>query len=250
MKRNVLLLVVMANLLGITIALSAAGPTLQNTKTVYAQTGNSYVYLPFVMRNDELIQSPVLKNGSFEEGWTDLPPAPGWLINQQPNSWILSWLQPGQPLYDLGATSYGVPEAIHKLDWQLPPNEQLGQPGALILDGSATYKVFHFAAPFGAELKQTLTGLTPGPHVRLTVPVLLDHHNASTDPWGAASGVWVNGQGGWVFQVDMGQRNWYTHTVDAVVPYDGQLEIVIRFATKWVGVDFFIDDVQLQVVGP
>jgi len=38
----------------------------------------------------------MLKNPSFEDGWQDLPPAPGNLTNQQPAGWTLRWLEPGE----------------------------------------------------------------------------------------------------------------------------------------------------------
>ncbi len=50
----------------------------------------------------------------------------------------------------------GVAEMIHKLSHQLPPDEQLGGPKALILDGSAVYKMFHRGAAFGSQLTQTV----------------------------------------------------------------------------------------------
>lgn len=184
-----------------------------------------------------------LRNGSFENGWVDLPPV-GSLINQQPTNWTLSWVPEGEPLYDANDLAGGVPECVHKLSWQLPEDEQLGGPNALILHGEATYKIFHSAAPFGAELRQTITGLTPGAAYLLQVPILVTL-NGDPDPFGAESGVWVDGVGDWVNADVMGDRTWYTHQQTIVVPADGSLEVVIQVKTKWNGKDFFIDGAAL-----
>jgi hypothetical protein len=189
----------------------------------------------------------MLRNGSFTEGWTDMPPA-GFLINQQPNGWELRWLAPGESLFGADDRAGGVPECVHKLAGQLPPQEQLGGPEALILEGDATYKIFHANAPFGAELSQTVTGLQPGSTARLTVPVLAALHG-ETDSYGAESGVWVNGEGQWVNGGEMGDRRWYRHQVEFIVPDSGTADIVIRVKSKWPRPkDFFIDGVKLEAV--
>ena len=189
----------------------------------------------------------MLQNGSFEEGWTDLPPAAGSLINQQPNGWNLRWIEPGDSLFGVSDTAGGVPECVHKLANQLPPNEQLGAPNALILDGTTTYKIFNSGAAFGAELTQVVDGLKPGSDGKLVVPVLAVLYN-ETDPFGAESGVWVNGEGRWVNGGEMGNREWFHHEVDFTVPDSGSIEIAIRVKSKWPRPkDFFIDNVQLEV---
>lgn len=189
---------------------------------------------------------PQIANPSFEDGWTDLPPEPGYLINQQPNSWLLSWVPVGQPLYDdPSSLSGGVPECKHILWWQLPPNEQPGGEDALILDGLTTYKMFHATAPFGSELRQTITNLVPGSSWRLVVPIQV-HLYGDTDPYTAESGVWVNGVGGWANAGVMGDRNWYEHGVLFTVPANGQIEIVIRVKSKWDGKGFFIDALRME----
>ncbi|MBE2222145.1 MAG: hypothetical protein IAF02_11420, partial [Anaerolineae bacterium] len=174
----------------------------------------------------------MLKNGSFSEGWTDMPPAPGNLINQQPNGWTLRWIKPGESLFGAGDTARGVPECVHKLSGQLPLNERLGGSQALILAGTATYKIFSAGASFGAELKQTVTGLQRGTTANLTVPVLVDLHG-ETDPFGAESGVWVNGEGQWIHGGKMQNRRWFRHKVTFAVPDNGEAEIVIRVKSKW-----------------
>ena len=38
----------------------------------------------------------MLQNGSFSEGWDDMPPTSFHLINQQPKGWTLRWLEVGE----------------------------------------------------------------------------------------------------------------------------------------------------------
>ncbi len=196
--------------------------------------------------------SNYITNGSFEDGWTDFPPIPelNWLINQKPNSWEFSWVEIGQPLFGVTDIANGVPECIHKLNDQLPPDEQLGGPNALILDGGHVYKMFHGGASFGTELKQKVYGLTPGQDYRLTVPVQLHYQGwGDPDPWGAESGVWINGDGGWLNRDSLGDRRWNYLSLEFTAPGNGQAEVIIRFKSKYnLGQDFFIDDVHLHAI--
>ena len=188
----------------------------------------------------------MLKNGSFEDGWTDMPPAPGYLINQQPNGWTLRWIEPGEKLFDVDDKASGVPECVHKLSKQLPANEQLGAADALILEGSVVYKIFHFGGSFGTELKQTVTGLKPGSTATLTVPILAVTYDQG-DPYGTESGVWINGEGEWRNGNDMKNRVWFEHKVVFTVPDNGTAVIEIRVKNKWpVKKDFFIDNITLD----
>jgi hypothetical protein len=188
----------------------------------------------------------MLKNGSFSNGWTDMPPAPGNLINQKPNNWTLRWIEPGQSLFGAGDIAQGVPECVHKLSDQLPRHERLGGSNALILAGEATYKIFSAGAPFGAELSQVVTGLKPGTKATLTVPVLVDLHGES-DPFGAESGVWVNGEGHWVNGGQMGSQRWFRHENEFTVPDNGKIEVIIRVKSKWPRPkDFFIDGIEFE----
>ena len=188
----------------------------------------------------------MLKNGTFSEGWTDLPPAPGNLINQQPKGWTLRWIEPGKTLFDSPDKATGVPECVHKLARQLPANEQKGAKDALILAGNAVYKIFHFGGAFGVELSQTVTGLKPGSKATLTVPVLAVRYK-ETDPFGTEVGVWVNGEGKWANGLVIKNRQWYRHKVEFTVPDDGRADIQIRFKNKWPArKDYFIDNVTLE----
>lgn len=198
-----------------------------------------------------------LQNGSFENVWRDHATDVGYLINQEPSGWLLSWVEMGEPLYDSGDVARGVPECVHKLASQLPPSEQLGAKNALILDGDKTYKIFHFGSPFGAELRQAVPGLRPGTAGRLIVPIQVHLHD-ETDPYGAESGAWVDTVGSedsddwagrWVHGHAMGDRKWYEHIVDFVVPPSGMVKIIIRVKSKWPRPkDFFLDDIRLDAV--
>ncbi len=202
------------------------------TMVTAAEESSSVVYLP-------LVQKPLygsLQNGSFEEGWTNLPPAPGHLINQQPTGWTLtpSWIE-----------LEGVPECVHKHNFQLPPDERLGGEHALVLDGEWTYKIFHAGAPFQAVLTQTVSSLPVGATYVVTVPILVDLHG-DPDPWSVESGVWVNDQGGWANALMMGSRSWYEHVVSFIIPQDGEATLVVRVKSKWnAPKDFFIDNVRM-----
>lgn len=191
--------------------------------------------------------SSTLKNGSFEEGWNNLPPVAGFLINQQPKHWTLFWIQPGDPLFDdPGTLAGGVPEAVHKYKDQLPPDEQLGAVNALILEGSYTYKMFHFTAPFGSSLTQTVSGLPPGSAWRITAPVQV-HLHGDPDAYSAETSLWLDGVGGWANAEDMGDRKWCKHERTFEAEGDGTVEIVLRVKSKWARPkDFFVDDIQLR----
>ena len=231
-----------------TLFLLFLSSTLLHTP-LYAQESDSQIYLPIVVRAEsDKVPLGSLQNGSFEEGWTDLPPAPGHLINQQPTGWDYYWIEPGEPLFDSTDVSRGVPESIHKLASQLPPHEQPGGSSALILDGEAVYKIFHAGAAFGGELSQTVENLPAGSVWRLRVPVQV-HLNGEADPYGAESSVWINDVGGWVNGFAMGDRQWYVHEQMVVVPDNGRVHIQIRVKSKWDRPkDFFIDDVQLEQI--
>lgn len=210
----------------------------------------------------------LLANGSFEDGWTDLPPAPGNLINQEPHSWELTWLEIGEGIWDLrtihpddptvGVVS-GIPEMLHKLDWQLPPHEQPGGPNALILEGTAVYKLFHRGAAFGSQLYQAVD--LPAGTYRLTVPVQLHWHekldpdDPTWDTFTAESGAWVLvGEtrlgGGWATARDMGDRRWFYHVVEFTIPAQTEVGVLIRVKSIYRSPkDFFIDAVWLEKIG-
>ena len=120
-----------------------------------------------------------MTNLSFEDGWETIE-----LGNQQPNGWYLEWSDPGDEMLSAGAfpdddppvieTVSNPPECVHKLDWQLPPDEQPGGENALILDGKATYKVF--GVGFSASIWQWIEDIEPGSRLDFRVPVQVHHH--------------------------------------------------------------------------
>jgi len=62
----------------------------------------------------------MLKNGSFEKDWSDIPV--GNTNNQQPNDWDLQWLEPGERLYGSDDKASAVPECVHKHRGRLVPH--------------------------------------------------------------------------------------------------------------------------------
>jgi hypothetical protein len=223
-----------------------------NGPATAANLADQMIYLPLISvpENPDHTYSNVIVNGSFEEGWTDFPPAPGFLINQQPIGWTAIWIEPGQSLYDDSTLANGVPEMVHKPNSDLPLEQRYGGSDALVLDGEHVYKIFHFGASFGAELQQTVTDLIPGSVAALTVPIRV-HLHGDGDPYGAESRVTVNGIGQWVTGSAMGDEAWYSHTVVFTVPADGVAVVRIQVKSKWnSSKDFFIDNVRLMAVTP
>ena len=187
-----------------------------------------------------------IRNPSFENGWTDVLSS-AVTMNQQPLEWSLLWLEPSDRLWDCGDSNDlagGVPECVHKLNYQLPSSEQLGGPEALILDGNAVYKMFSTGS-FGAELRQVVTGLKPGSLARVDVPIQI-HRHGDEDIYAAEVGVWLNGSGYWSQPPN---KSWEFIHVEGVVDPNGALEIIIRVKSKWsLPKDFFIDDIHCDFV--
>jgi len=183
----------------------------------------------------------LLRNGSFEEGWTDYNGS-----IQLANFWDISWVAPGQPLYDDDILSNAEPEFTHKKEWQLPENERYCQPEALILDGNTVYKIFRHGA-WAGRLRQTIGNLTPGQRVKLTVPIWQD--SKIDDGYEAATLVNIDGAStGWVWNFQVPQRKWTYHTLKTNVPGDGRLTVVIRLKSRYAGADYFIDAIRLEPV--
>lgn len=179
-------------------------------------------------------------NGSFEDGWDTIE-----FGNQKPVDWALNLIPAGGSLFGASDKASGLCECVHKTNSQLPPNEQLGGPDALILDGDKVYKIFSEREAFGTELSQTLYDMTPGSQWRLTVPVQV-HLHGDTDDYAAETRVLVNGVGDWSNGKHMGDRNWCKHEQVFTVPGNGQVKVDIQFKSKWLNnKDFFIDDVHL-----
>ncbi len=179
-------------------------------------------------------------NGSFEDGWDTIEHG-----NQKPVDWALNLIPAGQSLFGAADTATGLCECIHKPNSDLPPNEQLGEPDALVLDGEYVYKIFSEVEAFGTELSQTLYNMTPGEQWRLTVPIQV-HLQGDSGDYSAESRVLANGGGYWSHGNNMGDRNWCKHEQIVTVPANGQVKIDIQVKSKWQNnKDFFVDDVYL-----
>jgi len=191
-------------------------------------------------------------NGSFEQGWTTLPPYPGTnLRNQVPKKWSLTVVEPGAFLPASKDRATGYPECVHKLCKQLPPEECAGGSNALILDGDAVYKIFSAQEAYGVTLSQTVKGLRNyvGTHYSFSVPVNIHNQHNNQDPYGAEVYVGVNGTGGWYQIEDFVDREYSTVVVDGLLDRSfAFLEIIVK--SKWEqGIDFFIDNVQFTLSG-
>jgi len=179
----------------------------------------------------------------FEEGWTDLPPTPNFLINQRPNGWELDILKPGAVLWGSGDVVHGIPECVHKHIDQLPPNEQPGGADALILSGEYVYKIFHSGASFGVELSRSMSGLKASSRFEITVPVQVHRHDDG-DLYAAEAGMWLNDEGGWTPVHLLPDRGWLRRKLAVTVPDDGVVTLTIRLKSKWPNPkDFFVDNI-------
>lgn len=197
----------------------------------------------------------LLTNPSFEEGWDDTPPV-GSLINQTPRGWQLEWVEPGQPSYGATngktgepVTATAVPECLHKLAEQLPPNEQLGGDDALILDGRVVYKIFARGNAFATRLWQTVEGLPPHQTVRLFVPVQVHYQDALNEPDDVEFWVTLNGQRHVEMANTLPHREWIIVEVNGVADEHGRVLVEIHCITKWRNSrDFFIDMAELFAI--
>ena len=112
-------------------ATPTATPTVTPTPSITPTPTNTLVF----------VAPLTIANSSFEGGWVTDYDHGG---NQYPNGWVTTWTPAGQEMplspkwangQQVPAISTGYGEYVHKLASQLPPDEQLGQPRALILDG-------------------------------------------------------------------------------------------------------------------
>jgi hypothetical protein len=225
--------------------LNSLRPGKQATEALYAQDDAGRSLLPVIIAPEASpMPEPNLINGSFEDGWVDVTDRV-----QRPNNWDLYRIPVGDPLFDSthpDDVATGTCECKHLLNHQLPVDQQVGGPDALILDGLTVYKLFGVYEKWGSELSQTIAGLTPGSNWRVTVPIRVHLHE---DPgeWSAESSVWVNDVGYWANGIQMGDQNWCKLEQTFVVPVDGSAEIAIRVKSKYaLPKDFFIDDIRLQ----
>jgi len=207
-----------------------------------------------------------IANPSFEDGWTT-----DGRGNQTPNGWSRYSPPAGSALpfptkMQQGATvaaiSQGIGEYVHKLYWQLPDDERLGQPQGLILDGDTVYKAFDLYHSHALQLSQTLNG-PPGHSVHVTVYILgethdtpcksctklEDDHFVASLRLGSAEDRRIYANMRNHFDVPGNQRAWNLFSVTTQFPPTGQLPLVITVQENWAGkTDFFIDDAHADLV--
>lgn len=207
----------------------------------------------------------LLTNGNFSDGWTDVT-IQGRAKQQRPLGWDVDCVPIGEALWSAGEfagvdhdpvfeTARTIPEIVHKLTAQLPPEQQPGGSDALILSGTAVLKIFSNYNPFGTPLRQLVTGLTPGRTVKLWAH-LRAHYNPKPggdgSPGACAALVWCGLEtSDWLtFQHGVQDRRWRQVTLRYVVPSDGVVEVGAALESRsQAGIDWFIDDWRLEYVG-
>lgn len=224
-------------------------------------------------------------NKKFEDGWYNILPdgSYGWLTNQQPNKWYLSWEEPGKPIFgDANAICKGVPECVHKRNKDLPPNEQIGGKDSLFPSetGNYVFKVFHAVTNFGFTIYQEIEGLRPGSMCTINFPMRIHANKNKTedeDQYLAETGAWLlteydisgdgewgrkitfkEGDGGWqpfvrarrwpyIGGVKSDEWVWWNHEAKVTVPANGRVAVVARGKVKWnQPIDFFLNDFEFN----
>lgn len=204
-----------------------------------------------------------IANPSFEGGW-DTDWANGGL--QYPHNWVTTWTPNGQEMplspkwqggVQVPALSTGHGEYVHMLSSQLPPDEQLGQPRALILEGSTVYKPYSLWVANAIQLSQVVSG-PPGAYARVIVYILGEEHNpppyepdhfAASVKLGATEDRRGLAQMITHFDIPGNQRAWNKFDVLAQFPGSGQLTLTITMQLNWQTLtDFFIDNISGQIL--
>lgn len=234
-----------------TLLVSLLTTATANTLT-YPRTDQTTTYLPIIIDNVTHINS--MRNGSFENGWINMPPVES-LINQEPTDWTIEFTPLGHQLFNLDETASLIPEAVHKHASQLPPDEQLGEPNALILDREYVYKIFGYHGSFGAELAQTVPTELDTTY-NLIIPIRI-HANTKMQRYDFGVRIFINDYDAtewlWIGNMngispaypDITDRIW----IPLLIPFEGtgsdriRIQIANRFPKSY---DFFIDDVQLN----
>ena len=192
----------------------------------------------------------LLKNPSFEEGWSDSTAFPG----QHPAGWEMAWnVGSAYPNPYAPAQPYMAGEAVHKTTVMLPAEER----GQFVWDGETTYKVFGAGTKaFWGRLKQTLA--LPAGRYRLTTPVWVDCYRWDTthkrkdynvEPRQAETMVKVNDKEArpWT-ALKSGQRH------DVVTEFDhpgGDLKLAVHLRANWqISNNFWVDGWQLVALEP
>jgi hypothetical protein len=233
-------------------ATPTATPTVTPTPTITPTPTNTYIF----------IAPLIIANPSFENGWVDDPANDA----QYPNGWVTTWTPAGQEMplspkwangQQIPAISDGHGKYEHKLYWQLPVDEQLGQPRALILEGQTVYKPYGLYVQHALKLNQTVSG-SPGLYARVIVYILGEEHVAPPleyDHFAASVKLGnIEDRRGYAqmvthFDVPGNQRAWNKFDVLAQFPPSGQLTLTIVMQQNWQTLtDFFIDNISGQIL--
>jgi len=204
-------------------------------------------------------------NGLFDERpWQDIPVPSLATVNQQPARWVLQWYEIGEeleaPKAGAGDTEYcatTIPECVHKLESQLPPNERRYlsdgsiNPDRLIYDLESTtvYKMFAGGGAFGCLLVGEFRA-DPGCNVRLHFPVRV-HQHGNGDTGAAYWRVISNNDGTeWhTFKRDFEDRRYHVAPLDVSVGTDGLVLYVLQVESHTIaGIDFFVSGVRWEYI--
>jgi len=197
----------------------------------------------------------ILKNPSFETGWTDHPQYPDRI--QVPNRWQLHVHAPGtvSPFFNSKEGVHplitGVPEITHKSRDFLPPDDW-----DLILDGDWTLKATQNVNMVAAvQYSQIITGLVAGDEYELTLPVQIHYQpNAGTIGDDSPDDTQVSitvGVTTTYFKTnpDLPDRQWVELKATGQVNANGDLFIGFGIGTVWQNSrDTFVDDLKLVKV--
>ncbi len=193
----------------------------------------------------------MIKNGSFENGWTDLTSE-----IQQPNDWTVVWTN-GVPTYDNWMTC--SPEVVHKSKNLLPPEER----NVYVKDGDWCLKVFASYRAINVNIKQQID-LSPGLY-RLSVYAFVDtfqwdngkkppNPNNEAMKRAARLGLYVGDQVRWFDESNT--KNWYINghdlSAEFAITRGGSYDVGFEMWNPWPisNNGWFIDRTELiQVEG-
>ncbi|MGH2523994.1 MAG: hypothetical protein ACRDH2_15920, partial [Anaerolineales bacterium] len=180
----------------------------------------------------------------------------GWTFFSTPEGQAMPFLK-----FDNGqlvpAISDGPGEYLHKPQCLLPPDEWLGEPRALLLDGVSVYKAFGFQLQQALTLSQTVSS-QPGDYASVTVYVLneetiappLAHDNSIVSvKLGNVEDRRPYGEMIARHDVPGNDRAWNKFVVTAQFPASGQLTLTIVMQQNWrTQTDFFIDNLSGEIL--
>ena len=188
----------------------------------------------------------------------------GWTLTVTPAGQLMPWPTKHSDAGDVAALAGGPGEYVHKLAGQLPANEQIGQPRALLLwpHTNKVYKGFGGVA-HAFTLSQKLTG-TPGTKKQYLLYVLAETTDSPTPPHTDLEPdhfrvrFSVGGTTTESHHADMrghravsgNERAWNIFSIPSFeFPASGEAQMTITCQKNWPGlVDFFIAGVSVQTI--